>query len=325
MINSCPKTIGIDISSSSVKAVCLDKNGILESYGVVDLPVSANDTDIILALKSLIGEKCVECLANVGLRGLDVLTKTLEVTIGSSKEVEMQVEEQVNDFLPVSRDEVVVSWEVIGKEKSKVKLIVIIIPKKVIDRYNRLVEGSGLSINNYEINAFSLKRALTNEIGDKTVMIVDMHSDETDIEIFDGESLILDKTVPIGGKRITKELSRSRMISIEEAEKQKRMNQDLDEQMVFEIYKPLRDDIVSEIAKIISMIAIEYGLEIDQLILAGGDFNSEQWKELVLEDLRDLTEIEIKVPEAITKSNVVFAETGERMRLSNAVGLALRK
>lgn len=324
MIESCSKTIGIDIGTSSVKAACLDKNNVLVSYGIVDLPISANDTDIILALKNIIGESCGECQANVGLRGLDVLTKTLELNEGSMEEIESQVEEHLDEFLPVSRDEVVVSWEVVGREKKKIKMILIVVPKKVLERYKRLIDGVGLSINNYEINAFSLRRSLVADSKDNNVMIVDMHSDETDIEVFAGDNLVLDKTVPFGGKRITKDLSQKKMISIEEAEKEKRENKNIDEALVYQIYKPLRDDIVSEIVKAISLIRIEYAIEVDHIILSGGDFNSVQWQNLVLEDLNDIFDVNIKMPEAIEKSQVEFAQVGEKMRLANAVGLALK-
>ncbi|MFA4930417.1 MAG: pilus assembly protein PilM [Patescibacteria group bacterium] len=325
MIDSCPNVIGIDISSSSVKAVCLDKNGILKSYGVADLPAAATDTDVILALKSVIGEKCGECRANIGLRGLDVLTKSLTVKYGSAVEIEKQVEEHLSEFLPVEREEVVVSWEVVGKENNQVKMILIVVPKKVLERYKRLIDGVGIAVNNYEINAFSLKRSLVTNSNNKTVMVADMHSDETDIEVFAGDDLILDKTIPIGGKRITKELSQRKMISIEEAEREKRANKEIEEQMVYEIYKPLRDDIVSEIVKVASMIRIEYGIEINKIVLSGGDYNSSQWRELVLEDSSKLATVEVKTPEAITQSSVLFKEVGEKMRLANAVGLALKK
>jgi len=324
MITNCNKAIGIDISKSSVKAVCVDENNVMDTYGIEDLPTNSGDTEVILALKKILSSDCYNCDVVIGLRGLDVLTKhVLLPQIDSAEEMEAKVEEEMKDLLPVDRSEVQLSWEVLTQTDDKIGAVLIAVPNKVIERYRRLVDGVGLNIRSLEVNALSIKRSLEEEIKGST-MIVDIHADETDIEYYNNGSLLVDKTVSIGGFNITRQISRKINISIEEAEAKKRAGIQSENEFD-EMYKMTADDIISEVVKVISIMEIEHGEKPAEILLTGGDFNSKEFEQYFIEKLSDVCSTRVVVPRGILTSDNIDKSLSDKYRLTNALGLALKK
>ncbi len=324
MIRSCTKAMGIDISKTSVKAVCVDEKGIMDGYGIDDLPANAGDTEVILSLKKVLSQDCYNCDVVIGLRGLDVLTKNASFSnIKNLEDMGQAVEAEIEQLLPVDRSEVQVSWEVIKQDTEKVEAILIAVPNKVIERYKRLVDGVGLNIKSLEINALALKRSFSAEMKEKS-MIVDVHADETDIEFYDREVLVLDKTIPMGGMSITRSISKSLNISMEEAEAKKRESKIVDNKVFNEIYKKSVDELILEIIKTMSMAEIEYHIKPDEILLTGGDFNTQTVADYVIENLSQLSIARLVVPRAVLMSNNIDKDLGDKLRLGNALGLALK-
>lgn len=324
MINSCNKAMGIDISKTSVKVVCVDEKGVLDSYGIDDLPISASDTDVILSLKKIISSDCYKCDTVIGLRGLDVLTKKVTLqSITKIDDLEQRVEEEIKDLLPVDRSEVQISWEVIKQVGDLVEVIIIAVPNKVIERYKRLVDGIGLNIIALEINGLALKRSFESELKTDT-MIVDVHADETDIEFYKDGVLVLDKTIPFGGMNITRSLSRLLNIPVEEAEVKKREKVLVEQSEFDEMYKKTVDDILVEIVKTVSMLKIDYGYETSEILLTGGDFNTKNLADYMIEKLAEVSLARVVIPRAVMMSDNIDKELGDKLRLGNALGLALK-
>ncbi len=323
MINICNKAIGIDISKSSVKAVCVDESNVMDSYGIEDLPPNSGDTEVILALKKILSPDCYNCDVVIGLRGLDVLTKHVMLPqIDSVEEMEAKVEEEMKDLLPVQRSEVQLSWEVLMQTDNQIGAVLIAVPNKVIERYRRLVDGVGLNIKSLEVNALAIKRSLEEEMKENT-MIVDIHADETDIEYYNNGSLLIDKTISMGGFNITRQLSRKLNMSIEEAELRKR--EGIQSPTEFdEMYKMTADDIISEVVKVISMLEIDYQEKPEEILLTGGDFNSKEFENYFVEKLSEICSVRVVVPRGIINSDNIDKKLSDKFRLTNALGLALK-
>ena len=323
MIEKCQNVIGLDLSKTTLKAVCLDNDKNILSYGITDLGIGSGDTEIILALKAMVGEKCPGCSLAVGLRGLEVFTRIFKVKIGSYEEVEKQVEEQLSNVLPVDRDEVEVSWEVLEKESETVTLLVIVVPNKVIERYQRLIKGAGLQLEGAEINPLSLKRAFA--IDQEKTMLVDIHGDEMDIEFLDKEKLLLDKTLPIGGKVFTRNISKKMGITIEEAEKLKRSwGKDISDEMFESAYKVSAHDFIMQIGKIISMLEIENNIQPERILFSGGDLVIEKLFNFMKENLENVAECSLVSPKNMIKDDNFFISQADRYRLATAYGLAMK-
>lgn len=323
MIKSCDNLIGVDLSATSVKAVCINQDKVMDSHGIVDLAPGANDTDVILALKGIVGTDCANCPVVVGLRGLDVLTKLIKVDIKEIVNIEQVVEGYFAEILPVDRNEVEVSWEVIAKEEGKVKVLIIAVPNKVLSRYNRLIEGAGLKVKTFEINALAVRRALGSQIKGKA-MVVDVHADETDIEFYDDQTLIYDKTVSIGGMSITRAIAKKYSMTFAEAEMKKRSSNQVEAGEFDQLYRSTADQILTEAIRSASLVEIEYNCKPQEILLSGGDFATEQLLKYFTENLTPIAMSRLVMPEAVMKSDNINKETGERYRLLNAVGLALK-
>lgn len=324
MIKTCDNLIGIDLSTTSVKAACIKNDGVMDGFGIVDLPAGANDTDVILSLKGIVGSDCANCPVVMGLRGLDVLTKLVKVDIKDIANLEQIIENYLSDMLPVSREEVEVSWEVIAKDNNQVKVLMIAVPRAVLTRYNRLIEGAGLKIKTYEVNALAIRRAIEGQIKGKT-MVVDVHADETDIEIYDDKTLVYDKTISMGGMSITRAIAKKYSTSFVEAEMKKRGASVVEEQEFNGLYQPTIDQILGEVIRVSSLADIEFGLKPQEILLSGGDFAAKQVLDYAVENLAQIAMTRLVIPESIMKSDNINKETGDKLRLMNAVGLALKK
>jgi len=318
------KPLGVDLSTTSLKIVQLDEQNVLKEYGIFDLPVSPNDTDIILGLKGLLNKKFTTKNAVVGLRGLDVLTKLIRVKYGDYADVEKQVEKILLDFLPIDRDAVEVSWEVIGQVDDLVDLLLIVIPKNVLERYERLLAGAGLKILAAEINALAVKRAAKLEKSEQVEMVIDMHADETNIVIYNRGVLLLDKTIPKGGMAITRLMSRKMTISVVEAEKQKRDSKSVDEKVFHESYKPVADLILAEVGRVMSIASLDYDLKVEKIWLCGGDFNADNLREYFIHNLSEFIDTQLFIPSGVDLSQNITKESGDCLRLVNAIGLAMK-
>jgi|GEM_PF-2987760 len=321
MIDKCDKAIGLDISDSSIKAVCLDAGNKLESYGIEDLIPGSTDQDLVIAVKKVISSQCRGCEINVGLRGTEVLTKILKLEATDSEELTAKVENEIKSFLPVLREEVEVSWEVISVDDNQIKLLVIIIPKEVLLHYQRVIEGAGFTIKNFEINALTLKRSLGSRASGK-VMLIDVHAEEIDMELYHDNEVIIDRTLPFGGKKITQLLTHKINVNVEEAEIFKRKNE-IDEEQFLYAYKPFADDLMAEIKRLISLAELEYGIKPEKIMLTGGDFAQSKLFEYLHKNLGEDSVLELINSDAVDGG--VEIKEADKLRLCNAIGLALKQ
>jgi len=319
MIEKCEKVIGLDISDSSVKLVCLGGNNALDSFAIVELIPGATDQDIVMAIKKGIGEGCRGGEVNVGLRGTDVLTKILTLRADNAEQLSALVEEEVKDLLPVERNEVELSWDVISAGGGEVKLLLIIVPKEVLLRYQRVIEGAGLKVKNFEINAYTLKRSF-GKMAQGKVMLIDVHSDETDIEVYHDNVLLVDRTVDFGGRKITQLLAHLLNINVEEAENFKRQNK-VDDNQFEKTYRPVAVSLADEIKRTLVMAQLEFDFYPDRILLTGGDFAQEKLGSHITELLGDKNDVVISGPEIEINQSIAISQA-EKMRVVNAIGLA---
>lgn len=206
--------IGIDLGSSAFKIVELGmkegrpyllnyamaqaKNGELFKLGEL------KDNEVAGILKALLAEaKVTGRAANISLPVEETFTTVMEMPLLPEKELAAAIPFEGQRHIPVPMDEVVLDWSLVSgpAEPAKapvdtiqketgvvpgktVQVLLVAVPKKIINRLTQIAKLAGLDLLALEQEAFSLTRSLVgNDSG--AYMIVDMGSRSADLVVVD--------------------------------------------------------------------------------------------------------------------------------------------
>jgi type IV pilus assembly protein PilM len=243
--------LGIDIGTSSIKVVQLQKKGnkaILETYGELSLgpyggvsvgqSTNLTTDKIAQAMNDLLNEKEVAITTKVC--GLAIpfkasLLLTMEMPDVGQKEMASMVPIEARKYIPVPTSDVTIDWSVIprseleeniSKEKnqSKVKtvdILLVAIHNNIINQYREIVAKTQLDAKFFEIEVFSSMRAILEGV-QWPVMIFDMGASTTKLYTVDRGLIQYSHTINKGSQDITSNIARILNIPIEEAEVIKR-------------------------------------------------------------------------------------------------------
>ncbi len=244
--------LGIDIGSSSIKVVQLQKKGgkaVLDTYGELSLgpyggaaigqATNLETKKIIEAVNDLLAEKEVALTTKVC--GLAVPFKASLLSIIKmpdipEKELASMISIEARKYIPVSISEVTIDWSIIPKlegeeeiepeEKGKKKIknldiLLVAIHNNMINQYKEIVTNTGLDAKFFEIEIFSTIRAILEGVSGPS-MIFDMGASTTKLYIIDRGIVQSSHTINRGSQDITSNISRILNVPIEEAEVVKR-------------------------------------------------------------------------------------------------------
>lgn len=244
--------LGIDIGSSSIKVVQLQKKGgkaVLETYGELSLgpyggvsigqATNLETKKIIDAVNDLLAEKEVALTTRVC--GLAVpfkasLLSIIQMPDVPEKELASMVAIEARKYIPVAISEVTIDWSIIPKlegeeevepeEKSKKKIknldiLLVAIHNNIINQYKEIVTKTGLDTKFFEIEIFSSIRAILEGVNGP-VMIFDMGASTTKLYIIDRGIVQSSHTINRGSQDITANIARVLNIPVEDAEVIKR-------------------------------------------------------------------------------------------------------
>lgn len=243
--------LGIDIGSSSIKIVQLEKKGekaVLETYGELSLgpyggvaigqSTNLSTDKIAQALKDLLNEK--EVAISTKVAGLAIpfrasLMSVIEMPEASEKELQTMVPIEARKYIPVPISDVSIDWSIIPKveqesdslrdkdlsQANKINVLLVAIHNNIINQYKEIVQKTGLEAKFFEIEVFSSMRAVLEGVKGP-IMIFDMGASTTKLYIIDRGLVQYSHTINNGSQEITANIARVLNVSIEEAEVLKR-------------------------------------------------------------------------------------------------------
>lgn len=272
--------LGVDIGSSSIKIVQLDRTAglVLQTYGIVDIPepISSQTTDEqIDHLAELLGnlmvaanvttKKCIMSLPNAA-----VFTSVIDMPKMADKEMESAMQFEAKKYVPLPFSEVTLSWIIISEsdEDATCKVLLIAVPKQIRDIYIKLFTKAGLNLEIIEIEALSLIRSLTIE-KDKNDVIIDIGAKVTGLNFVRNGTLQLTRNLSIGGDTITERIGQALNLSLPRAEQFKRDFGLHDTDFLPEAVKPVLNTIKSEVAQIMGIYKA-HNISPDRIVLVGG-------------------------------------------------------
>jgi len=288
------KALGIDIGAASIKIVELSAAGDkknLENYLEFKLPKSASPlktfygnsmllssnevSDILQALFKR--AKIEEKKAAFSIPDFSTFFTTFDLPSMTEVEIPRAIEFEARHHIPLPLSEVVFDWQIIEKEQVspgvKIKVLLVAVPNKVLESYQRLAALCGLEIRGLEAEVFGLIRSSVapgKHYG--PVCLVDIGWQSTTVSIADKGVLRVSHSFDFSGSGLTKSLSTALKISEEQAEDIK-MRQGLGSgnQPAADVLLKEVDALAAEVERICANFSQQDGgVPLNDIILAGG-------------------------------------------------------
>lgn len=318
--------LGIDIGSSSIKAVQLKKKGnkaVLETYGELALgPYSGESIGqatklpvekVAQAMTDLLNEKEVAITTrNCGIAipfHASLLT-VIQMPNVSDKELDTMVPIEARKYIPVPISEVTLDWSIIpkievkndteeayeklGKKKDAdakleiADILLVAIHNNIIAEYKEIIKNSGLNASFFEIELFSSMRSILDE-DVHSAMLVDMGAASTKLYIVERGIMRSSHIINKGAQDITANIARLKNINFEDAEVMKRavgLSFSQIPESIDEAVNLACEFIFSEISRVLYSYQSQNKVSLEKIILVGGGAALKGFEKLATESLK---------------------------------------
>ena len=343
--------LGVDIGSFSIKIVEVSRFGKrtkIENYIQFQSP-SQHDSlfrvfeeENLLLLSDKVSEiidgllekaRIREREAFISIPDFSTFFTTFELPSMTMSELPKAVEFEARHHIPFPLSQVIFDWQTIetkeelgGRKTHKVLLVAV--PNKVVQQYQRMANLSHLRLKGLEAEAFALARSSIGEMEkEEPVCLVDVGYTSTTISIAEKGSLRQSHSLDISANSLTKRLVDSLKISWAEAERMKReFGLDPKKPSVFLALRSQINLISEEIERVCQNFYQTEGKRIENIIFAGGAASLPGLKEYFKVFLKK----DIKISNPFYSSNISYPPLLEgRLKeigpsFAIALGLALR-
>jgi len=285
--------VGLDIGSSSVKAVELnlkgDKGFELKALGVAPLPSEAivqgaflNSAAIVEAIQQAIENgkiKTKEVAAAVS--GHSVIVKKVSLPTMTRDELEEQIQFEAEQYIPFDVNEVNLDFQILDTADAEGQMDVLLVAAKrdLIDDYVQVITEAGLTPVCVDVAAFAVENAVEMNYDltpDEVVACVNIGAQVVNINILQNGVPAFTRDITTGGNQYTEEIQKALAVSFDEAERIKMGGssgdgEDVVPQEVEQAVRSVTDTVIGEIARSLDFFtATAAESRINRVLLSGG-------------------------------------------------------
>lgn len=284
-----PNGFGLEIEDGSLKAIILAgtrrgakvvscaarqlKKGIVQDGQVVNKQELANEIGGLLA--SAKPRPIRSKFVVFSIPESKSFIRTIQIPKMTKEEAAEAVKWEAEANIPVSADKVYLDWQAIGSKEKKEEVLVVAVPKEIVNGYYESMKLAKLFPLAAEVDIIATIRSLTSEEESKTILVVDVGADVTSISVCKNQIPYFTSSLPVSGKTFTDALQKGLGVSWEKAEELKakyglgKMQKD---DMLYNIYNPLLENLAREIEKSLVFYAdsIDPNGKVESIILSGG-------------------------------------------------------
>lgn len=284
------KTFGLDIGTTSIKAVMIGKND--NSFSLDSVAISPSTSRGILseslsdqknlanAIKEMLGNANFSTNnVNVSIPESQVYTRVIEMPELSEQELNAALKWEMEQYIPLPLEQVRTDWQILGKQeregKSFMSVMLVAAPFPILEKYEKILEMADLSAQTIETEIISVHRSLLPVLNAPAPsIVVHIGASMTNMAIVKNGTISLVFTTPLGGLAITRAISIDLGIDVTQAESFKKaygLNQETFEGKVGKSLQPILESIIGDIKKSILLYKEKNNNEeISQIVLSGG-------------------------------------------------------
>ncbi|GMX58996.1 MAG: hypothetical protein MCSN_6510 [Candidatus Microsyncoccus archaeolyticus] len=235
--------LGVDVGTKAVKVVELSKKKdkfVLENYGEINLDIAGKQffryfdkntlnpsvDNITRAVRAIISEAEIETEKAVfSLPDFATFSISFDLPPMTKKELNNAVAFEARKYIPLPLSEVDLDWQVIHSDpkEGKTKILMMAIPKILVEHYKKIASNSGLELVSLEAEAIALKRAVMDP-KDPPTCLVEMGFQSTNVIIVENDTVETTFSFDIAGKDLTLTLAETLGMEVPDAEKLKIKN-----------------------------------------------------------------------------------------------------
>lgn len=332
-------SLGVDIGTSSIKIVELQKKGggiELSNYAEYSSGegsaihsssvrlLSSQAADII---KQLTREAHLEVReATMSIPMFSGFSTVITMPGMSDAELAQAVQYEAKKYIPLPLSEVQFEWTKLGNSDKAVRLLIVAVTNELINKYHEIAKLSGLTLKYLELESFSMARALTNSkqgaVSGASSLIIDIGSRSSTLTVVEGAWPVFSRSMDVSGLEFSKIISSSLGIDFARAEDLKK----IDGIKVGDgVLMPLIDSVLQEARRISDNYTKIRKLSIGEVILSGGSSSMPGFLNYVVKVLGRQTKIGDPFRDIIYPEQLRAVLKRMSPSFSVATGLALRE
>jgi type IV pilus assembly protein PilM len=226
--------IGLDIGSSSIKAVQLKRSKgayTLQAFGMEPL-VPQTIVDGTIMDQGAVVEAIRALWSRLRLRGKDVaiaiaghsvIIKKISLPPMAASELAEQIPYEAEHHVPFAKDDVEIDYEVVNRQNAAGQMDVLLVAakKEVVHDYSQVVRDASLNPVVVDVAAFSAQNAFEINYAlqpGETAVIINIGAAISNINIVRDNASLFTRDVTIGGNAFTEEIQKQLGVSQDEAE-----------------------------------------------------------------------------------------------------------
>lgn len=290
---------GLDIGHGSLKVMQLDEKPSkagskhhvprVIGYGAANFDKAALEDGVVVqpeviakAMNDLFKNHLVGDIttrrAAIAIPAYRTFTRSLQLPQIKSSEFQNAVELEAEQYISLPLDELYLDYDIIKQNDDGVELLVVAVPRAIVDSYLELAQITGLEAILIEPTLSSSGRLFSiDDTSDQATFIIDFGSLSSDISIFDKHVLVTG-TVQGGGENFTQSIKSKLNVSDAEAGLIKTrygLGASKRQAEIKAALEPTLEQIIKEIHRMMRYYEERYGTDrpIKQIITLGGGAN----------------------------------------------------
>jgi type IV pilus assembly protein PilM len=287
--------VGLDIGSSSVKAVELSRRGRSKEFelthlGVASMPAEAivqgaflNSSAIVEGIREAI-EKAKIRTKNVAaaVSGHSVIVKKVSLPAMTRDELDEQIRWEAEQYIPFDVNEVNLDFQILngGGGEGQMEVLLVAAKKDLVDDYVQVIREAGLIPVAIDVAAFAVENSFEANYEvrpDEVVALVNIGAQVVNINIISNGAPAFTRDITTAGNQYTEEIQKALSISFEEAERIKlggrktESSQEVVPQEVEQAMRSVTETVIGEISRSLDFFsATSADSRIERIVLCGG-------------------------------------------------------
>lgn len=282
---------GLDIGTTSLKSVWFEQKK--DSVAVKTIFTSKPPVSGMASSSPLDEEQMAKAIrdhvveAKIGTRNVNlsladnfVYTKVVEMPMLTDRELESAVFWEAEQYIPaplstIMLDHVVLRKNIQSSSGLRMQVLLVGAPTVTIQKYQKIVEMSGLSVSSIETEMLASVRAIVSSATFPISLILNIGNLNSSIAIVQQGIIVFAYTVPIGSSSITRAIASDFGFTQEQADEYKKAYGIADPNVGAKIKKsiePILLSLAGEVKKALAYYVQRYKgeLPVTQVVLSGG-------------------------------------------------------